>query len=179
MKSPPTNKLIALCSLLILAWVFHFAYPLFYTQKVGTIKKEQKAKIADNRAHFENVGLTATFFKHHYNKNEKEIEIQGKMYEVITSEQVGDIVYCKLVKDDRETELNKQLVNNLSEKDKRNINSLLLWSPVFYTPVYTLDYFYFTQNVVINYNDKSSYTLKGHLYSIIKPPCYIPFDLAA
>ncbi|MBS1687967.1 MAG: hypothetical protein JSS96_04535 [Bacteroidetes bacterium] len=116
-----------------MAWVFHFLYPVYYTISAVEIKQEQKTiiKNGEETANYRQLSFTSTFFNAHYNKAEKELEINGEMYDVVNIVRNGDIVKCIVLNDDNESRLNTTLALHFGhEKTDKNTHQLLLWCPV-------------------------------------------------
>ena len=118
-----------------MAWLFHFLYPVYYTISAAEIKQEQEdiIKKGEKATNYQQLSFTSTFFKAHYNKAEKELSINGEMYDVVSVIQNGDIVKCIVLNDDDESKLNTTLTLHLGhEKTDKNTHQLILWCPVAY-----------------------------------------------
>ena len=122
---------------LCMAWLFHFLYPVYYTISAAEIKQEQENIIKKGKetTKYQQLSFSSTFFNAHYNKAEKELDINGEMYDVVSVIQNGDIVKCIVLNDNNESKLNTTLALHIGhEKTDKNTHQLILWCPVAYGP---------------------------------------------
>lgn len=119
--------------MLCTAWIFHFIYPIYYSVSCAAIKQEQRTIISDGKANYTYLQLDNSFFKDHYDADEKELEINGTMYDVVRVEKKGTIILCTVLADNNESRLNAALALHVEhEKTGKITHTFLLWCPVAY-----------------------------------------------
>lgn len=155
--------------LLATAWIFHFGYPLYYAGNLSSIKKEQQSAAANHKGTTIAMVLNASFFNKYYNANEKEIEVDGKMYEVISFVENSGVITIVLLPDDKETKLNS-LVTNSTDKENKNSKPTLSWCPVTQAlSKITATFFNKNDKIIFNENEQKN-ILFGYQTRLIRPP---------
>jgi hypothetical protein len=156
------------------AWTVHFIYPVYYSVAVTHIKIKQNKAITSNKEQkkYTKILIEESQFTNAYRSDEKELIIDGKMYELISFAKKGSAVECVVLYDNEETTLNDAYASGL-EKEKTNSSSkpIVYWHPVVCEKIISFQFCYFMQKSSIQFNKQQEPNiLTGYLCDVIKPP---------
>ena len=159
--------------LLLAVWMLHFMYPVYYSVAVLKVHNEQK-DILDHRSVglLEKVCLDLGTFEKYYDRQSKELNINGDFYDVAGLEKTGNTITCYVLKDAEETCLNKNISTQLQhQQNAKNSKLAYCWLPVVLL--------YSSYNTRVFYSDVEHkefssfydiYLNKGYLGSAMRPP---------
>ncbi|MBS1586069.1 MAG: hypothetical protein JSS82_11060 [Bacteroidetes bacterium] len=154
-------------------WLLHFAYPLFYSAALFQRHQLQSATIAENSGNsFTEITLTASAFNKSYSPAEKELEIDGSMYDVAHVHRNGNLVTCYVLSDKDETTLKKSYNSELrNQHSAKNTSQVHCWWPVvmLYTSYQPITGYPVTDD--LSFHDVYMVSLhEGHFDSRLQPP---------
>lgn len=163
----------ALPILLIAVWLLHFVYPLFYSTAIFQQQRSQREAIAKGTGStYLEITLTASAFSKAYSSAEKELEIDGVMYDVARVLRNGNLVTCYVLSDKDETALKKNFSAELQhQQNAKNTSQLHCWWPVvmLYTTYQPITGYYLPNS--ISFHDTYMASLhEGHFDSRLQPP---------
>jgi len=131
LKGKHTYHIHFLLLLLACTWVLYLIYPLHYAISKIEIKNEQHEAIKGN-AELAELNISEEIFFQCYDNADKELRLNGNMYDVESYTMQNGIVICKVLQDKKETKLDsdfsKHIKNQSSDKQAKQF---LFWSPVF------------------------------------------------
>lgn len=174
MKASYKKIYFSLFTLLAIAWLTHFAYPVFFSLAVHKIKSDQRKIVCDNNEESEYVQyiLPDSLFERIYDDEEQELSIGSERYEVIKFYKAGHEVHCTLLYDEEETFLDHNLVNKIQKhRPKRILTQVVTWLPlmtVFETNFRTLKYF--IPAIEYAHKIKLGHISGGYYRKTLKPP---------
>ncbi|MCB0696570.1 MAG: hypothetical protein KDC07_04355 [Chitinophagaceae bacterium] len=159
---------------LILLFVFaaHLLYPLTYTWRVSLNKEKQAALILSVE---DEEYVTLTLSNDTYTKSlrddGKELRLNDRMYDIVSVELTGDKAICKVLADDHETDINKDLASDIKKDGAgKTAKRLVNWQPVLYIPT-ELTRLLFTNISNGPYRITGTSVLSvGHMQVIGRPP---------
>jgi hypothetical protein len=122
-----------LFTLLFAAWMFHFFYPLWHAVQTNIVRAEQREKIKHDTNSFKHLVLSSSRFQQHYIDDEQELNIDGRMYDVVAVYHKDGMTWCTVLPDDAETELQEQLACNIhQETSMKTSKHAVYWWPLTY-----------------------------------------------
>lgn len=131
MKGKLTYRIHFLLLLLACTFILHLLYPLHYSISKNEIRHKQRETI-EKSSELAEIEISERVFLHYYNDADKELHLDGIMYDVASYTIQNGIVICKVLQDKNETKLdsdfNKHIKNQSSEKQAKQF---LFWSPAF------------------------------------------------
>lgn len=174
MKGKHTYRIHFLLLLLVCTWLLHLIYPLHYAISKNEIKNVQRKAIEDNTELAE-LRISEEVFSQYYDIPDKELCLNGTMYDVASFNKQNGIVICKVLKDKKETKLDSDFNNHIkNQSSDKQARQFLFWSPAFCNA--------FSQfNLSIHMDivkDFSTYDdqlkISGYYASLKRPPKVVP-----
>jgi len=118
--------------ILIATLILHLAIPLVYRVSIEQVKSSQHEFIASATltSQSEEIRIPESLFKERFDADEKELELDGMRYDVISYSRSGNAIICRVLKDERE----QQLLNGISKMAHSGPLECKyhLWFPVFH-----------------------------------------------
>jgi hypothetical protein len=158
---------------LLAVWVLHFIYPVFYSAELLKIRHSQREIIHEtSTGDLAAITLPNSLFKEAYNPTEKELELDGTMYDVARLVRNGGSITCYVLKDKDETSLGKKISVELQHQQnvKRTSQAPFWWPVILLCSAGEHTYAqYLTSS--LSFHDGYNATLReGHCNSCLHPP---------
>jgi hypothetical protein len=150
--------------------ILHFAYPVYYAIQSKEVKEYQHRLLSESQEELKVLRIPLIDFEKA--RTGDELSINGEMYDIAAVHYEADIVICTVLRDSKETTLNKNLANHINNTTKkpRSCKQLVFWGPVSCTVAMYTPYTIF-QPVKATYSISSSqFILNGHIPNIVQPP---------
>lgn len=163
-----------LSALLLIIWSINLILPIHYQSVIDNTKVAQKLKLEEERESedYELITVDADYFQKHYDQRDKEMSLNGDMYDVISYSQENGKVVCKAYNDTKETELYDTLAKHLDKhkkhkKQKRPVVQKVFQEQIIHFNIYTPA---ILQDEHINLN---TMLRAGYVQNVYPPPEHV------
>jgi len=156
--------------LLACTFGLHLLYPLHYSISKIEIKNEQQEAINRN-AELAELNISEELFSKCYDNADKELRLNGNMYDVKSYTIQNGVVICKVLRDQKEAKLdsdyNKHIKDQSSDKQAKQF---FFWSPVFCNAFEPLSLPIHTTIIKTFPIHQYQFKLTGYYASLKRPP---------
>lgn len=166
------NKYSMLWSVLLIVLMIHLLYPISYSIRVNSNRRNQKTiLLSASKEQYEVLRISNSVYKKALRDEGKELNINGEMYDIVSTELLNDEVLCTVLPDKKETSYHQQLANKLHKDKKQEQNKRVVsWSPALYFTISNIQWALHYMSAPNHILSDIALISDGHEHRIIKPP---------
>lgn len=163
-----------LSTLLLIIWSINLLLPIHYQSIIDNTKVAQKQRLEEEKESedYELITIDADYFQKHYDQRDKELSLNGDMYDVISYSLENDKVICNAYKDIKETKLFDTLAKHLDKHKKHKKQKRSVVQKVFQEQI-THFKIYIPIILSVEYTNLNTMLRTGYVQNVYSPPEHV------